>query len=241
MKRARSLALGLGLTLAAAGPAQAADFVVQGQATLTWDQPDITVAIGDTVTWQFVDTTQNHNVQSQARQTPSEATADANWNAFESAIGMPAQPTSFTFTTEGTYTYVCIVHTSTMTGVVRVGNPTPPPPPPLSAQKFGNDDASVFPAEKVELDTAKPSLKSVRARRTGRGALQVRFNVSEQSVITARIKRGGKVRKTITGDADGVALLRVRGLKAGRYTIDVRATDLAGNRSTLRKTALTVR
>src|SRR5215218_6068436 len=98
----RALVLGFGLALFAAAPAQAAEHIILGQETRTWDQPDITIPVGDTVTWQFPDVTQNHNVQSQARDTP-----DATWNGFASPIALPAQPASYTFNTEGTYTYVC--------------------------------------------------------------------------------------------------------------------------------------
>jgi plastocyanin len=232
----RAVLLGCGLALAAAAPAQGAEHIIQGQASLTWDTPDITVAVGDTVTWQFADTTQNHNVQSEVRDTP-----DAEWNTFTSPIAMPAPPASHTFNTEGTYTYLCIVHTSTMKGVVRVGAAGPPPPPPLSAQKLNNDDTSVFPAEKVLLDTSKPRLTGVSARRVARGAMRVRFRVSEESVVSVRVRRAGKTVKTMTTEGKGLHGLTAKKLKDGRYRIEVRATDIAGNRSALKRLTLRVR
>ena len=39
----------------------------------------------------------------------------------------------------------------------------------------------------------------------------------------------------------GTGSLTVRGLKAGKYSVQVRATDIAGNRSSLRKLTLNVR
>lgn len=230
----RALALGFGLALVAAAPAQAAEHVINGQATLSWDRPDIAVAVGDTVTWQFPDTSQNHNVQSQA---PNPA--DPAWTDFKSAIGMPAPPKSYTFNAAGDYAYVCIVH-SGMTGVVRVGSAGPPPPPPLSAQPLVNDDASVVPLEKVIEDKAKPKLSSVSARRAG-SAVRVRFKVSEQSRVQVRIKRGGKTIKTASAEGTGTRSISVRGLRAGRYSVEVRATDVAGNRARLKKTSVTVR
>lgn len=232
----RALFLGFGLALAAAAPAQAADHVVQAQASLTWDQPDITIPVGDTVTWQFTDVSQNHNVQSQARDTP-----DTDWNSFASPIAVGAPPVSHTFNTEGTYTYVCVVHTSTMTGVVRVGSAGPPPPPPLSAQKFNNDDTSVFPAEKVSLDKTKPRLSSLSAKRSGRGAARLRFRVSEESVVDVRLKRGGKTVKRYAASGTGTLAFTAKKLKAGRYRVEVRAYDVAGNRSSLKRVSLTVR
>jgi plastocyanin len=235
MKAVRSVLLGVGLAVVVAAPAAAAETVVTGLDTLTWDKTEVVIPVGDTVTWQFAGTTQNHNVQHQTTDTP-----DPNWNTFASAIGLPAPNASYTFNVDGLYPFVCIVH-SGMTGVVKVGNAGAPPPVPLSAQRFGNDDASVFPVETVELDKAKPSLARVKARRAARGVLRVDFRVSEQSVVTARIKRGGKVVKTVTGDADGAAFLLEKRMKAGRYSVEFRAVDLAGNRSSMRKLALTVR
>jgi hypothetical protein len=153
---------------------------------------------------------------------------------------MPAQTASYTFNVDGIYNYVCIVH-SGMTGVVRVGNAGAPPPLPLSAQRFGNDDASVFPAETITLDTAKPSLKSVSARRSARGALRVRFRVSEESVVQVRLLRAGKTVKTASSAGTGTRGVTISSLKAGRYNIEVVATDLAGNRSSLKRMHLTVR
>jgi plastocyanin len=236
MKRSRSLLGAAGLALVLAAPASAAEHVVQGQASLTWDRPDIAIAVGDTVTWQFADTTQNHNVQSQARDTP-----DATWNGFASPIAMPAPPASFTFNTDGIYTYVCIVHTSSMTGTVRVGNAGAPPPVPLSAQRFGNDDASVFPAEKVELDKTKPTLRSVSARRISRSAARVRFRVSEEAVVLVRVRRGGRTVQSISQTGTGLLGVNAKKLKPGRYSVEVRAVDLAGNVAKMRKVTLTVR
>lgn len=232
----RALALGFGLALVAAAPAQAAEHVVNGQVTLSWDRPDIAVAVGDTVTWQFPDTSQNHNVQSQL---PNPA--DPAWNDFKSDIGMPAQPKSYTFNVAGDYAYICIVH-SGMTGVVRVGSAGPPPPPPLSAQQYGNDDATPVVLEKISVDKAKPKVTSVSAKRgSKRGSVRVRFKVNEQSDVRVRLKRGGKVAKTVLGAGTGSGFLDLTRVKAGRYTVEVLVTDVAGNRARLKKTSVTVR
>ena len=83
----RALALGFGLALAAAAPAQA-DQVVDGRADLTWDKPSVAIAVGETVTWTFSDTTQTHNVQSDLRDP-----ADAKWD-FATLPAQPATPAS---------------------------------------------------------------------------------------------------------------------------------------------------
>ena len=129
-----------------------------------------------------------------------------------------------------------------MTGVVKVGNAGETPPEPPSAQKFRERHA-VCPAggpERSTLDTAKPTLLAASAKRVARGSLRVRTGVNEQSVVSVRLKRGGKAVKTFLADADGLNSMTVPKLKAGRYSIEVRAADLAGNQSKPRKVALTV-
>src|SRR5688500_320422 len=82
-------------------------------------EPEVTVAIGDTVKWTFAGTTLAHNVQS----------ASPNWT-MASTIGAPApDKQSEPFTATGRYEFVCQLHQDTMRGTVIVGAP---PPPPLS-------------------------------------------------------------------------------------------------------------
>ena len=230
MRGRLTVALGSGLALLATSPALAADIQVKGLDTLVWDKPTVEAEIGDTVTWSFDGTTQAHNVQS----------SSANWS-FASPLGVPAPPyTSEAFTASGTYTFVCQVHPDTMKGTVLVGDAPPPPPPPLSEQPFVNDSAGPGTLETGEYDGTGPSLSSVKARRTGKGA-RVTFRVSEESRVTAGFVRGGKVRKAVRVKTDGRGTITVRkGLKAGRYRIEVRAEDLAGNRSAKQVRHLTV-
>jgi len=47
--------------------------------------------------------------------------------------------------------------------------------------------------------------------------------------------------KTMTTDGKGLHGLTAKKLKAGRYRIEVRATDIAGNRSSLKRLTLRVR
>lgn len=228
MRRRIAFALGCGLALGAAGPAAAAEVQVRGLDSL-FDKPDIAIAAGDTVTWTF-EPSQPHNVLA----------TSPNWT-HRSAPGMPAAPTSFTFAAEGIYTYVCEIHSDTMQGRVTVGTPPPPPPPPLSEQPFPNDGA-ITPAEFEigGLDAVKPALRGVSAR-TSRGRVRVSFRVSEQSVVSVRfIRRGGTV-KTKQATAARHGSVTVRGLKPGRYAARVQATDVAGNRSGVRKERFTLR
>ena len=70
----------------------------------------------------------------------------------------------------------------------------------------------------------------------------MRLRVSEDSDVSvgvqARRTHGGSPARS---SGTGTRSLTVRGLKAGRYSVQVRATDIAGNRSSLRKLTLNVR
>ena len=79
------------------------------------------------------------------------------------------------------------------------------------------------------------------AKRVAKGAARVRLRVSEDSDVSVAFKRGGRTVKSGTVSGTGAGSLTVRGLKAGHYTVQVRATDIAGNRSSLRKLTLNVR
>jgi plastocyanin len=220
--------LGAGLALAGASPAAAAEVTVTASDQLVWDKPEVTVAIGDTVKWSFAGTTLAHNVQS----------ASDNWELL-SPIGAPApDKTSDPFTASGRYDFVCELHQDTMRGTVIVGAP---PPPPLSEQPLVNDSGALGVFETGEYDDSRPRLSDLGARRAG-GGVRVAFTVSERSRVTARFVRGGKVRRTarVTAEGDGVITVR-RGVRAGRYRIDLRAEDLAGNRSAKQTLRLTVR
>ena len=125
-----------------------------------------------------------------------------------------------------------------MIGTVTVGAAAPPPPRviPLSEQPFGNDSAPLGTLETVSLDTTKPKLTSLSARRSGRGGARLRFRVSEESVVDVRLKRGGKVVKRYAAAGNGHAGVHgARSLKAGRYRVEVRAYDVAGNASSLKR------
>ena len=229
----RALVLGLGLVLAAAAPAQAEEVVVTGTDALAWDKTDVPIKPGDTVTWQFPGTAQFHNV---AIQFPE--------GLVRSTGSVPAPPFSQTFDRDGTYEFVCEVHRDTMRGTVRVsaGELPPAAEPPLSAQAYHNDNGAVGPLEtNVKVDKAKPRLSSVSARRSGKRAARVRFKVSEDSDVTVAFKRGGRTVKSARASGTGTRWVTVRGLQAGRYVVQVRATDIAGNRSKLRTLRLSVR
>lgn len=234
----RALLLAVPLALGVAAPASAADQVVVGRDTLDWDRPTVAVQPGESVTWTFPGTVQVHNVAGSGP-----AASDPNWDAFASPFGAPAPDATYTFQSEGTYNFVCEVHPSTMVGTVTVSTapvvtPAPTPVPP-SQQPFPNDDTAALTLEKVEVDDDAPRLTRVSARRAGRSA-RVRFRVSEPSSVVIRFKRGKRTVLTLQWTGDGTRGLKVR-MRGGRYRVEVRATDIAGNRSPIRRARVTMR
>jgi plastocyanin len=232
----------IGATLVAFGalasPALAANETITGTDALVWDKPNVSILPGETVTWTFPGTTQAHHVANDGADV-----AEPKWTSFSSPLGVPAPNAAFTFTEPGTYKFVCTVHRSTMFGTVYVGT-TPAPPPaalPLSQQPLANDDASPVTVEKVELDKTKPKLSKVSASRRATGTVRVKFRVSEQSTVLVSLKRGGKTIKSVVGAGTGSGYLDVKKVKAGRYTVQVRAADIAGNEAAIKKTSITVR
>jgi len=116
-------------------------------------------------------------------------------------------------------------HAFTVT-VVGPGSPAPQSPEP----------GPVAPAVDVvprAIDGAAPRLRALKLTRLGRG-LRLRFTLSEPAKVKIVVRRRGARRpvKVVTVQARaGTRTLRLRlaGLRAGRYTLEVRARDAAGN------------
>ena len=233
MKRVVGFAFGLVLVAAAPAQAQEPAATFAGLDTLVWDKPEVSIEPGQSVRWTFAGTAQFHNVWSEGANWPTE---------LRSPLGAPAVDANYTFAAVGDYAFFCQVHPDTMRGVVHVGTNAAPVVIPLSQQPFANDDATVLPAEtSVTFDKAKPKLSSVSVKRVAKGAARVRLRVSEDSDVSVAFKRGGRTAKSAVVSGTGMRSLTVRGLKAGRYSVQVRATDIAGNRSSLRTLTLNVR
>jgi plastocyanin len=199
--------------------------------THRWDPPAVTVRVGDTVTWRYDGTTLAHNVKS----------TSANWDVDTPAsTSNGLQPVAWTFTAEGTYTFVCKFHADTMTGQVTVGSPPPPPPPPLSEQHWPNDQQP--PPELEAGDETRPRLSRVRVASVRDGA-RVRFRLSERARVSVRFKLAGITVKTARRTfRSGRRSLVVRDRRMhGRYRVEVVARDLAGNRSRIKSAVVTVR
>jgi plastocyanin len=228
----RRALLAAAFLLATPASAFAADTTVKGLDGTTglWEPANVSVHVGDTVTWDFSSTTAAHNV----------ASSSSNWSLSSPIKTNPGhEPVSYTFTAAGTYSFVCNVHPDTMKGTVSVDT-APPPPPPLSEQPFPNDQPA--PTVLEVTDHTRPALTRVRVSRIARG-VQVRFKSSEPARVTVKVKRGKRTVKTraVRVRRAGSRTARVRGLRAGHYRVELRARDLGGNRSRLKRARVTVR
>jgi len=234
MTRPTTLAGALVVTgiLAAAPVAAAADQTVQavdGSAANgfqnSWSPSAVTIRAGETVTWSFTGATVPHNV----------ASTSSNWSFSSGEAAVGQGPASHPFAAPGTYTFVCQIH-SEMSGAVTVndagGNPPPPPPPPPpSEQPFPNDASPLEGIEYGGLDRKRPKLRRVRMKGVRNGA-RVRFRVSERARVSLRVRvRGIPVKTKYVRAAKQRRTVTIRGLRAGRYHVVVRAVDPAGNRS----------
>ena len=201
----------------------------------------VTVQPGDTVTWDFT----------AAPLAPHNAVASSsNWTFTTGPVSAPhvPNPASYTFpanAANGDYTYVCGLH-SNMTGTIRVEGgsmPPPPPPPPPSSPPPTGGGGTTTPNPTGGDDGTKPTVRSVKLSALRR-AVRVRFTLSEPSTVTVKVKRARKVLKSMRVQARAgtrSVTLRSKKLKKGRYTIEIRARDAFGNRSSLAKKRLRLR
>ena len=107
-----------------------------------WESVDtgtstLTVAVGDTVEWQFDRATQGHDLTSQAPTQPWETAWVPSLEAYRDADG---EPVRYTFTEPGTYRYLCSIHGTMMSGTVVVsdaGDNQPPTAEPVVSPTSG--------------------------------------------------------------------------------------------------------
>jgi plastocyanin len=230
--RGRIVVAGALAALAAAPPALAANAEVRAvdgatADTNSWSPAQVSINAGEKVTWRFDGTTIAHNVRS----------ASPNWQ-YETSFAVAGPPAERTFDAVGTYDFVCGLHPE-MSGQVKVGDPPPPPPLPLSQQPFAND----LPAPTVFEDTDVRRPRVTRVRASGlEGAARVRFRLDEPGRATIRLVRGSRAyTRSVTFRRAGRRAVTLRGIAAGRYRVEVRARDLGGNRSQLKRARVTVR
>lgn len=99
-------------------PASAADQAVTAQPSSQWSPDDVTIDIGDTVTWNNAGGIHNVEFNDGSYTQPAQPSS-SNWSAER------------TFDTPGMFRYQCGFHGSSMSGVVRVRDATGQVPEPV--------------------------------------------------------------------------------------------------------------
>lgn len=209
-------AVAIGVTLALAAtvvPALAANDETLEARNYEFDRPDVTIAVGDTVTFTIAPGSVPHSF------------------AFDDGASYPTSPQppgaawdnlSRTFTAAGTYTYVCGAHPS-MTGVVRVESPAATPTPSATP------DPSSEPVEVRKLRLASTTFCTKRGKKCRKPGVKVQIDLSQPAAVAGTLKRRarGYGRVDFGTVAAGPRTLRFsrnaagRRLKAGRYRLDL--------------------
>ena len=134
---------------AAATPVRAAEQAVTIEDFL-FDPANLTIAVGDTVTWTNLDSF-SHT-----------ATSTSGPASFDSGNLATDETFSFTFDTAGTYEYFCEIHPN-MTGTIMVtdgASSAPAPSAPASSAPASSAPASSAPASSAPASTPTPSAAS---------------------------------------------------------------------------------
>jgi plastocyanin len=197
-----------------------------------WSPDAVTIKAGESVTWRFAGTAIPHNVKSNS----------PNWS-FQSAIAVAGPDAGYTFLAPGYYDFVCQLHPGPMHGTVTVtdagGNPPDPPDPPgPGEQPFANDQPA--PTAFELRDKVAPELSDV-AVKPGKRLARVHFRLSERATMTLVFTRGRTIRTERFRARGGANDVVVRGLRPGRYQVELRAKDLAGNPAPPERARVTVR
>ena len=220
---------------------------------IAWSPATVSIAVGDTVTWQHADGSAKHNVKfddgSFEQPAESEPTTGPGW-----AAGV-----SRTFSAAGDFGYICEVHPN-MTGrvvVAAAGTTGTQTTPPTTTQTTTSTTTQTGPSSVYEVVTdpagsgfrvrAAKTFCARPSRRCRRPGILLRFSGVRPSRagparIAVTLRRATKVLGTRRyGIAAGDRLIRLRRdplgrrLRPGRYSALVRSTDgLGGSRVTLR-------
>jgi plastocyanin len=147
--RARRLALVAGTVVIlafAVAPAIAADHEVD-IVGLSFEPAEITVAVGDTVTWKVAESIgANHSVTSG---TPDDPDKGSEFDSGDEGLRDDGDTFEWTFDSAGTFAYYCTVHGASMSGQVVVGE---------AAASPGTSPEASAPAESPEAsEAAEPS------------------------------------------------------------------------------------
>ena len=217
----RRLAIAAPLALLLAAPAYAADQTVRATPQNTFTPNSVTISPGDTVTW--VNDGGIHNVKFDDGSFEQPANPAFTWTS------NPQR----TFNTPGEFRYFCEQHGaaggSGMAGRVIVEGPTQPPPP-------GGTGSDTTPPDIDNLRLVPSRFCNRRTSTCKKTGTSIRFDLDEDARISGRIvnrktgKRAGSMSITATAGANDFDYSG-RGLKVGRYRLELTPRDTNGNKA----------
>lgn len=195
--------------------AHAADTTVQVKDDF-FDAKSVTVNVGDSVTWNAaLGAMDPHNVKA------NDGSFKLGGNAASHDPAPGPWSGSFTFKKAGVFGYYCEQHGakdgSGMAGKVVVRDPNDHTPPKVS-----------------NLRTNPSKFCTNKTKNCHKRGTRVRFTLSEAAKVRADAVRKGHSRKAFEkqlGSGKQTVKFSGHGLKPGRYTLKVRATDASGNTS----------
>jgi plastocyanin len=213
-----------------------------------WDPDVVEAEQGDTVSWEFDEATQGHNLflalpddSVLHLSAPPVCPGDHPTFGGICAPGAPAIDYD-AFNADGVYTYFCTIHGGDaqgngMAGNVLVGDIEPPPGP------LPNPTDPPGPPWETG-DNERPELTGLKARGIRHGA-SLRFTLSEPGKVKVAFKRAGKTvyRGSLRGLDAGKSTRKIRhqSIDAGRHRVTLVAVDEAGNRSRPRSASVNVK
>jgi plastocyanin len=217
-----------------ATPAAADDASVK-IANINFSPGEVSIRVGEKVTWNWAGPDRNHTVTSDSGQADS---FESHPGVPTAAVtdGPPGETFSHTFSQTGTFSYNCRVHPS-MRGkvnVVAAGAPLPV-------------TDTTPPATKLKIVGQSP----IAASRSGR--LKVKVTVDEAATEKLAVKFGRRTiarktvkftkaaTKTVTLHLSRSARRTLKGRRTARITVSAKATDKAGNTAKTKKKTGTLR
>jgi plastocyanin len=207
-----------------AAPAHAADVSIKN---FSFMPSAITVTQGDTVKWTWAGPDTNHSVTANSGQAES-------WDSDPTGTPVTINHTtgdtfSHTFNTTGTFTYFCKVH-SYMTGKVTVVLPGSGPPPDTTPPAISKLSATAG-------RKCKKGQKHCKGRPTA-----LHFKLSEAATVKVTVPKHKAANLTRAGHKGSNTIdFSTSKLPPGKWTLDVSATDKAGNKSPVKPVTVRVK
>jgi plastocyanin len=206
---------------ALAAPAHAADVTIKN---FSFMPASITIGQGDSVTWTWAGPDTNHSVTAKSGQADS---FDSDPGKTPSSLDHPPGDTfSHMFNTPGTFMYICKVH-SFMTGKVIVKAPGGPDTTPPALSRVSATGGR----------KCRKGQKNCKGRPT-----TLRFNLSEAATVKVKVPKHTAANVTRAGKQGSNAIkFSTSKLPPGKWTLNLSATDPAGNKSPVKPVAVKVR